>query len=170
MFKSKPNIESYINLFEPKLQEYQKSSRLFESVNVVDSATYLISVLLFKIDTPISQKSIGLKKEFDSYIRKNRLESQWKSATSAFDKTSFKRFEVIHTWVSVYLKEALPAELSLKAKALVFEMAYLCFDDSIRGTSAIDVETEFEVNDCVGSHVNIVEGLIGLNYRDYISY
>lgn len=74
-----------------------------------------------------------------------------------------------HHWVSVYLKEALPAELSLKAKALVFEMAYLCFDDSIRGTSAINVETEFEVNDCVGSHVNIVERVIGLDYRDYIS-
>ena len=169
IFNAKVELDHQLQLLQHKLQGFQGESYLFRSVNIQEAAEYLSQLLLFQLDLKVNDKSMRFAKDFKSYIRMHRLEEPWKKATSAFPKSSIKRYEVIYTWYTAYFKEVLDKESHEEIKELIHEIAYLCYRDDLKLFKSVEIDTHFEINKCVGNHNTIHDAALNLEYRQFIS-
>jgi hypothetical protein len=164
LFGGSDKQNNYIDRIGNLLNEFIEATGLFGADLIDEAAEYLFYELAADDEFIVDQCAVRLRDEFESHIKKENYRSKFTKGLDAVSADPAGSYRLLRDWIGSYaLRAGDPSQIEY-----VDEAATLLLPGNSSDRAALEESTELQINDMLGTHAMISDGLYDLNYCHFM--
>lgn len=165
ILKAFPNSNAFNDLIgklEKLMVDFSVQQSVFLQENVKDAARYLFAELTDNGKFSISKNASNFKKEFKKNLTENGQEKNYKDSIDSIESPEDK-YSLIRSWLLAF------AETQTGNFDTIVDETALVLAESDENFKLVEARLTVDIDEIQGEHPRIKDGVLTLDYHDFIS-